>query len=227
MADRPIVMSSPMIRALAREADAPGTGKTQTRRIINPSPPGLDLSDCTWRVSEGFKRTRADPPWMHAVRPFGSTGATEIVAVCRVPCRVGDHLWVREAIYYGGDSNWYYAADRVGIGVEGCLAVRHFKRDKAPAMFMPRMLSRFTLTVKQVRVERLNDISEGDAIAEGVWTAIPCPGREGQVNHIGAYANLWESLHEPGAWQDNPFVVAITFSVTRANIDSLSKSEAA
>lgn len=92
---------------------------------------------------------------------------------------------------------------------------------------MPRWASRLTLIVTDVRVERLQDISEDDAIAEGVeevsddgpvLTGIPC----GTIyaDHRSAFRDLWNSLHGPGSWDANPWVAAITFRPVFANIDS-------
>ena len=93
---------------------------------------------------------------------------------------------------------------------------------------MPRGASRLTLIVTEVRVERLQDCSRDDAIAEGIhrvgggvlrwenWS-----GAEGQsaTSPQAAYALLWNSINGPGAWDANPWVVAITFSVEKRNID--------
>lgn len=87
-----------------------------------------------------------------------------------------------------------------------------------PSIHMPRWASRLTLTVTDVRVQRLQDISEVDAIREGV-TLI-----EGSLeNPVEAYTDLWNSLHtKPGeTWADNPWIVAVTFKVAHRNIDQV------
>jgi hypothetical protein len=74
---------------------------------------------------------------------------------------------------------------------------------------MPRIDSRIALEVVDVRLERLNDLSVGDAIAEGVsgTTAItPCYARE-------RFKTLWESINGPGSWDVNPWVWAVSFRV--------------
>lgn len=68
---------------------------------------------------------------------------------------------------------------------------------------MPRSLSRITLEVTGVRVERLQDISEADAIAEG--TPFPFGG------WVGGYQKLWESINGPGSWDLNPWVWVVEF----------------
>ena len=97
-----------------------------------------------------------------------------------------------------------------------------------PAILMPRVASRFTLIVDDVRIERLRSISGHDSRCEGVeregrdWkdysgAGMPC------LSAHESYATLWNSLHaaEGERWQDNPEIVALTFRVERSNIDQL------
>nr|WP_245290857.1 hypothetical protein [Methyloligella halotolerans] len=96
---------------------------------------------------------------------------------------------------------------------------------KHPSIHMPRWASRLTLKVTEVRVQRLQRISEADAIAEG------CPGvlgpnpdfpDEWDPSPQEQYRDLWDSLNAKRApWESNPWVVAITFTVHRQNIDRL------
>jgi hypothetical protein len=95
---------------------------------------------------------------------------------------------------------------------------------------MTRWASRLTLTVTDVRVQRLHDISEADAEAEGAPMAI-MPGRDDQpFAHMGGgkwatadywFRALWTRLHGPDAWGANPWVCALTFTVHRCNIDQM------
>ena len=115
---------------------------------------------------------------------------------------------------------------------------------------MPRWASRITLIVTEVRIERLNDISEADAIAEGVesidterfenfdWTVCPkCGGTRlhGALGtnlgfmevdcaecdtHAKRYRHLWDHINGSGAWEANPWIVAVSFTVERRNIDA-------
>ena len=81
---------------------------------------------------------------------------------------------------------------------------------------MPRWASRLTLIVTDVRVQRLQDITVEDALAEGVQKTdeyLDMPRM--------AFRALWDSLHGPGAWNDNPWVCALTFDVHRRNIDQM------
>ena len=92
---------------------------------------------------------------------------------------------------------------------------------------MPRWASRLTLIVTDVRVQRLQEISEDDARAEGVtphgggWTGY---GRDADLwlsNAKDGFRSLWNSIHGPGAWDANPWVAAISFETRRYNIDTM------
>ena len=90
---------------------------------------------------------------------------------------------------------------------------------------MPRAFSRILLEIVAVRVERLQDISEADAIAEGCDAVLALTIKRPNGAHPGnpreCYCDLWNSLHGPGAWDANPWVVALTFTVQRGNIDQI------
>jgi hypothetical protein len=138
--------------------------------------------------------------------------------------RVGDLLWVRETwqslvcyehlkpseIPYGSDVQYPATYD-------GLVSRRR------PGIFMPRWASRLTLEVTSVKVERLQDITEEDAKAEGV-DATSCanvlPPLNGFPSYRSAFAILWESLNGAGSWGKNPFVCAISFTVHKCNIDA-------
>jgi hypothetical protein len=87
---------------------------------------------------------------------------------------------------------------------------------KRPSIYMPRWASRINLEIIDVRVERLQDISEKDAIAEGVtWFssgAVECPGMP--ETPVDAYRSLWEKINGPGSWEKNPWVWCISFKRT-------------
>jgi hypothetical protein len=98
-------------------------------------------------------------------------------------------------------------------------------------IFCPRWASRLTLTVTEVRVQRLQEISEDDAVAEGVERLNGTgPNRfsvwlgDGWFNDPSAqecFARLWRDIHGPDAWEANPWVVAISFTVQHGNIDAV------
>lgn len=79
---------------------------------------------------------------------------------------------------------------------------------------MPRWASRLTLEITDVRVERLQDISEEDAIAEGAleWARGACaPGNPTGFTAVGYFWLLWEPIHGPSSWDANPWVWVIEF----------------
>lgn len=224
MTDRPIIFSSPMVRALIEGR------KTQTRRVLNPQPaPDRDLSGCEWRFTFGYKTTKADPPYMEATKPWPSKGeqmAREIVAAGRrVPCRIGDRLWVRERLHRDPDL-WKYVADGAEVGWPARRDLANRSRDHMPSIHMPRWASRLTLTVTDVRVQRVQEIGEGDAQAEGVHPTtcanVVAP-QDGFPSYRSAFGILWDSLNADRGygWEENPFVVAISFTVEHRNIDAL------
>lgn len=127
----------------------------------------------------------------------------------------GDRLWVREAFALAdnGHEEWpVYRADGAA------LPELHPARKPATwrsSIRMPRWASRLTLVVTGVRRQRLQDITDPDAIAEGV--SVLTPGS--QLPPRMVFAGLWDRLHGTGAWATNPEVVAIAFTVHRRNID--------
>jgi hypothetical protein len=120
----------------------------------------------------------------------------------------GDRLWVRETWHPSDSGPELYAADydsKERAGVEAW----------KPSIHMPRRASRITLEVTDVRVERLQDITEDEARAEG------CDGKSCPVGNLRAwsasqcryqFAWLWDEINgSRAAWSDNPYVWAITF----------------
>ena len=136
--ERPILCSAPDVMAILDGR------KTQTRRIMKPQP----------------NRT-----WPDEVTPHWSVGGNRTLPGASNPLRCpygvpGDRLWVREAwrLPDGAPKGWVdYRADDTRDGFKW-----------KPSIHMPRWASRITLEVTDVRVERLQDISEADAMAEGV-----------------------------------------------------------
>lgn len=127
-------------------------------------------------------------------------------------CEPGDRLYVRENFWWRRDGdreaiNWAIDFEWDG-GAQ-------FQRERGmrlrPSIHMPRWASRLTLEVKEVRRQKLHDLSEADAIAEGVG--------EDPDGLVTAYARLWAALHGAESWLSNPEVVALTFRVIQENIN--------
>lgn len=205
MSERPILFSAPMVRAIL------GGRKTQTRRIVKPQPP----ADCApIRVGE-FHPTVIDR-WGDEAPGASIFGAYDLDGEWGVRCpygQPGDLLWVREAwarddedgcVMYRADVGKGGDADDWERGrVEG--APRYRWR---PSIHMPRWASRITLEIVAVRVERLNDISEADAEAEGA--GIPLVGHDDDFCRW-EFRALWESINDPGSWPANSWVWVIEF----------------
>ena len=210
MKKRPIIFSAPMVRALLD-----GT-KTQTRRVVKTkyidaappvhfyrflreSCPYGQPKDELWVRENGWERPERTPKMM----------------------REGADTW--EKYYY--DADGYTDVDGKQFKELG------FKR--RPSIHMPRWASRITLEITGIRVERLHAISGNDAVAEGV--SIPCSSEDAPMLRVTGkvkpdqfsdkhpdqwtlddyarfeYAELWETINGPGAWDANPWVWCIEF----------------
>lgn len=232
MADKPIPFSAPMIRALMDGR------KAQTRRVLDPQPsfsPGGVIRD----GADG-EMDCVEPHWIVEPRPRYAAG---------------NRLWVREAYYHfghwepvpgvltkGGKQKWAFEpeSDEIRFDMpDGCRLGRHHKDPatsawhKRLARFMPKAASRLTLIVESVKVERLQDINDTDAKAEGIfarggtgddptssqWTWQKEGWRYDTPRE--AFRHLWQDIHGLGAWDANPWVSAITFRVVKGNIDKI------
>lgn len=198
MKERPILFSAPMVRAILSGQ------KTQTRRAVKPQPDSRcnDVflgADGIWR----FSRPTAASPVSHAaddVRcPYGQPG---------------DRLWVREAWSTHACFDAIPPRDlttrSIHYQADGKIETGKYRQ----AFHMPHWASRILLEVTGVRVERLNDISEDDAVAEGCETVCMTPTGEDNGSAIygpDGYAALWDQINGSGAWEANPFVWVVEF----------------
>ena len=228
MKERPILFSGPMVRAILKGR------KTQTRRIVklHPASQGWRFIECAFNCEDlahyhaGFAGNAEFKGSIVCVNcPYGKPPDP----IFKNP---GDRLWVRETfciessrevsydpphsdgrpIRHHNDQHWgpwweqphYRATDPapeldVGTGEPGCRW--------RPSIFMPRWASRITLEITGVRVERLQQISDADALAEGCSAA---DMRSGD-SWASVYARLWGSIHGPGSWDANPWVWVVEF----------------
>ncbi|NHB94668.1 hypothetical protein [Photorhabdus cinerea] len=195
MTEKPIIFNAEIVRAILSGR------KTQTRRI--------------------FKHFWATLSW-HEVK--------ERVLKLQCPLgKVGDRLWVRETWAHYQTINYRVCANGCSFSEisDGLAAYRadgfesisemkdhirlmsecdfecvEFRNEKwIPSIHMPRWASRITLEITDIRVERLNEISEEDAKAEGVTAGI-CPGHE-NIMHRVAFRELWESIYGADSFNDN------------------------
>jgi hypothetical protein len=214
--EHPILFSAAMIRAILDGR------KTQTRRVLGVQPLDI-LTPADKRASSLAKVTRkwdGKRVWF-ALTVRGETieGNRGVAFRCKYG-EVGDRLWVREAFAWMDDKEvWYRATDEAkGAAIEGDDVDedtgKPLKFRWTPSIYMPRWASRITLELTGVRVERLQDITEADAIAEGVdaVTMADMP-RQGTMNRYTDFAHIWEKINAKRGygWDANPWVWALTF----------------
>lgn len=237
MKERPILMSAPMVRATLRDVDP----KTQTRRVA----PIRDLNILrhpgdmvTWTVS--FLKAVKGVLASHSGGKFSDLQARSIIASQFNPYgQPGDRLWVREAWRTYASLDGIPPRDiRPGAGVQYEAGGTNVPGDRGeyllgmgrlrPGMFMPRWASRITLEITAVRVERLQDISGRDCLAEGIaevefrpddgfpmclgYMVGPNDGKTSlKVTPQESYRELWEQINGPGSWEKNPWVWVVEF----------------
>jgi hypothetical protein len=197
---RPILFSGPMVRAILEGR------KTQTRRILKAAIGADYHTEKNGRHYFGFNE----------LQDCGKCGMDYPV----LRYGIGDILWVREGITASGALIQYLADHKTSYKIWPA----EWKRDPRPSIHMPRSVSRLTLVVKDVRVQRLQDISEEDAAAEGALRMFKdeeggfCECRSG--THYCGFAGLWSHINGVDSWDENPWVVAITFVPHRMNVDA-------
>lgn len=236
MKERPILMSTPMVRATLDGS------KSITRRIMKPQIKCMHytFAEAEWR-NEPTKWV-IDQIYGDGTEWFCSlcgNGVTMTRNGIRCPYgKVGDILWVRETFAPWDDNNHYaYKADgfieRYGAWERDTPKkfhdVERIEKWK-PGIFMPRSACRIFLEITAIRVERLQDISEEDAEAEGIEFMntqvgrmykdyVADPSGYGDPKHdfpsvgwpIESFKTLWESINGPGSWEINPWVWVIEF----------------
>lgn len=205
MKERPILFSGAMVRALLDGS------KTQTRRIVKPAPPDDDPITAGLYHPTETNRHGEESPGNEVFGAYTTDG--EWARPCPYG-QPGDRLWVRES-YADVGCRLTYMAD-LDDGA-------HCKVKKwTPSIHMFRADSRIQLEIVSVRVERLNDISEGDCWAEGIaacdgmfddMAIIDSAKRMGRSFEDAAptYAALWESIKGAGSWDANPWVWVVEF----------------
>lgn len=189
MTERPILFNADMVRAILEGR------KTQTRRVLKP---GIRFAGCVakWQVS--------------------SSGGMDL-HISGTPC---DRFWVRETwgLHSTEPADGPEGAEVYYRATQGDLHSLRYQLWR-PSIFMPRWASRISLKLTQVRVVRLQDISEEDAKAEGIGLVLADSMPEiGRImidkDRRAAFAHLWDSINgkRPGcSWKDNPWLWAVDF----------------
>lgn len=183
MKERPILFQGEMVRAILDGR------KTQTRRVLKVQP----YADGCAAVNQDYHAMISAGPDYGCRNPYGAPG---------------DRLWVKETF-----AKLKCNQEEPCLDCQNCRDGRVFRADDhhramkwKPSIFMPRWASRITLEITGVRVERLQDITETDARAEGVEPYAPDDGR-----YVLGYRELWEAINGPGSWAKNPWVWVIEF----------------
>jgi hypothetical protein len=205
MKERPILFSGAMVRAILDGS------KTQTRRVCKPAQ--TEGLSCVVGIQDprDFGQRPLEVPgsgW------FGDEEG-DVQFLCPYG-RPGDRLWVREAVADIGCRLTYRADTDDGAH---CKVTRW-----TPSIHMPRAASRILLEIVSVRVERLNDCSEADAIAEGVRPEQGLLGDDDLMVYaimtvldvsapVARYILLWDSINStpPNNWNSNPYVWVVEF----------------
>lgn len=221
MRELPILFSAPMVRAILDGR------KTVTRRVVKPQPredlpypkidpalPGL-ATWCSFKTAPGIL--------------FGAW------VELKLPYEVGDQLYVRETTEVDEDTSAAArlsrnTADKAPVLVRGASdpafngTVAHwdYSRRSRPGIHLPKLASRIWLEVTAVRVERLQDISEEQSLAEGASAALlpairvskdsPMASMPSSYeDHREIFSALWESINGAGSWAANPWVWVVEF----------------
>ena len=195
MKSRPILFTGPMVRAILDGR------KTQTRRLVKP---------------EHLKGSNSPHEILHLLGP-------QLFNEARKYCPYGapgDRLWVKETFRLStSDDCSHYDSCSCKVGVPTYRATCGFDREEGdppwkPSIFMPRKYSRIILEITSIRVERLKDISEEDAKAEGCVPQF-WPSERVQLgknaNYRAGYAQLWDEINGADSWALNPWVWVVEF----------------
>jgi len=193
MKETPILMKPEMIRAILAGQ------KTQTRRLIKFKKP---REDCVWCYGKGFE-------YIDCQNEHSGYDYRRPCRCCWPKCpygRKGDLLWVREAFWNSrGDDSMptYYRADQ-----DTLLPIDHnyWSGPWRPSIHMPKWACRLRLELTADPIpQRLQDIMEEDAAAEGVEPASCC------FAYYHGFAKYWDSINGPGTWEKNPWVWKLKF----------------
>ena len=210
MSERPILFSAPMVLAILAGA------KTQTRRAIkaarpewirlNPQPhPDADGRLCFgWDGNVGYPMRC----------PYGQPGDKLWVREAYMPDPPDDGTWAGTAWRGCRDSQLEDIPERFRTPAH-CIHRATWQGGDLvgwrPSIHMPRWASRITLEITGVRVEKLQDISEADARAEGCRSNADTLAETGYATCRDAFRDLWESINGPGSWDANHWVWCIEF----------------
>ena len=201
---KPILFSTPMVQAILEDR------KTQTRRIIKPQP-SLINDNIHFNFEKEYYLTKEQ-------------------LLKKAPIQPGNVLWVRETWFptrfdykyllaMGANGHIKYRADGDYDPKKDCVG-----RSWKPSIFMPKEACRIFLEVTEVRVERVQDISEDDSKAEGIrgiYNVVPknhndcwldyTHGHRGFDSPVHSFRSLWLSINGQESWEASPWVWVYEF----------------
>lgn len=209
--DTPLLFTAPLVRAILDGR------KTQTRRLFKlPSwaewDTGPGRGEATGDILPKDPKNRG---WYHIeelVSPYGSDGDRIWV---RETCRAHELNSGLDGVLYPADDK-FIPIDDTQESVDRWIVLNSYrgqKGAKVPAIHMPRWASRITLEITDVRVQRLQEISEADAEAEGIDFLRSVPDVDETLDARGLFRCLWDGINEVSGngWEANPWVWALTF----------------
>jgi hypothetical protein len=195
MSEKPVLFNGEMVRAILDGR------KTQTRRVIKPQPENRYIGGATWKDMDKLFEQLIERDC-----PYGEPG---------------DNLWVRETWATPGNYDDIKPSLLPNSGItKSDIAYRATEEygetyyKWRPSIFMCRWMSRINLQVKDVRVERVQDISEADVLAEGC--ALQSWGSDKPWPRTAGFAELWDSINEKRGgygWATNPWVWVVEFEI--------------
>lgn len=206
MSEKPILFSAPMVRAILDGR------KSQTRRIMKPQPDAVLDGEPYWHIGGYRTRIGARNPFFC---PYGQPGDDKLWV--RETCRADELPSGLDGVRYLAD-DCFIPIDNTPESGDAWLDLRYYGKRASPvapvktvpAIHMPRWASRITLEITGIRVERLQDISESDALAEGIDPKFPPDEQVANAARM-RYADIWESINGPGSWAANPWVWVVEF----------------
>jgi hypothetical protein len=228
--EHPLLYQADMVRALLD-----GT-KTQTRRIIKPQPGNVNFKEQPqldevggWVVPGRSYRWTDDDATGRVWKPLGKPGDRIWVKETH---QIYGH-WIQNGVSITGRQKWIFVAHHsLKVKYQGDFEPHPKSRDQLgwwthPSIFMCRWASRITLELTAVRAERLQDISDADALSEGINRISGVTGADyGYRDYrlpaktvcvyrfqmpFNSYMSLWESINGPDSWSSNPMVWVYTF----------------
>lgn len=211
MKEHPIIFNGDMVRAILDER------KTETRRVMKPQPEFLHVYDFKGkRLYDGANRR-----WCWKGHVGGVMEDIETSLLQYSPIKVGDRLWVKETSAYFEPEQELVCGVSYDVSPEVVLYRADLEEDEAtaihwrPSIFMPRWASRITLEVTSFSIQKLQDITWSNAIAEGIKDPRTASKRLNERSGcVAQFQELWDSINlKKHPWESNPWVWVYRFKV--------------